>query len=461
VNPSETFIRAAFEAGCTRDQVENMARIGCIMQPRQLQASAAARKADTLSGPVEIGYGGARGGGKSHWLIGQLADDCLRYPGLKCLLLRKVGKSVKEAFADLLPKVMGGIQGEYEYIPSRSVLEFKNGSQIIIGHFQTEKQIDAYLGLEYDVIGVEEATTLTFSKYRSIRTCCRTSKEGWRPRTYSTTNPGNIGHAWYKERFITSKSRRRAFIHATVDDNAFVNPEYKQDLDELTGWQLRAWRFGDWDIAAGQYFTNFRRELHVVKPFDIRHMKVWGALDYGFHHYTMAYLLAEDGDGTIYHVAEHGERGWLIPDHAAGINAMLQRHGVTMGQLTTFVAGTDVFAKKDEGLTIADKYKAHGIDLKPANTDRINGAAEYLARLGNPDLLHEDGTLRRPPRMFFFNTCQRLITCIPSLQTDPNRPEDVLKVDIDDDGNGGDDPYDASRYGIMAASALRLMWGFG
>ena len=35
---------------------------------------------------------------------------------------------------------------------------------------------------------------------------------------------------------------------------------------------------------------------------------------------------------------------------------------------------------------------------------------------------------------------------------DPHRPEDVLKVDIDEDGEGGDDAYDACRYGIMVRS---------
>jgi phage terminase large subunit len=34
---------------------------------------------------------------------------------------------------------------------------------------------------------------------------------------------------------------------------------------------------------------------------------------------------------------------------------------------------------------------------------------------------------------------RRLLECSPSLQHDPNRPEDVLKVDADEDGVGGDD----------------------
>ena len=38
----------------------------------------------------------------------------------------------------------------------------------------------------------------------------------------------------------------------------------------------------------------------------------------------------------------------------------------------------------------------------------------------------------------------------PALEHNPNRPEDVLKADIDDDGNGGDDSADALRYALMA-----------
>jgi hypothetical protein len=40
---------------------------------------------------------------------------------------------------------------------------------------------DSVMGLEYDVIGIEEATTLSSRKHQSISTCCRTSKQNWRP----------------------------------------------------------------------------------------------------------------------------------------------------------------------------------------------------------------------------------------------------------------------------------------
>ena len=38
---------------------------------------------------------------------------------------------------------------------------------------------------------------------------------------------------------------------------------------------------------------------------------------------------------------------------------------------------------------------------------------------------------------------------------DPNRPEDVLKVDADEDGVGGDDSADALRY--LVATKARIV----
>jgi hypothetical protein len=98
----EVFGEQGRKAGCPGSQVQNFLRAGVVLQPRQLAASAAARLCDAPGGPTAVGYGGARGGGKSHWLLAQMGtDDCQRVPGLKCLLLRKVGKANMENFEDL------------------------------------------------------------------------------------------------------------------------------------------------------------------------------------------------------------------------------------------------------------------------------------------------------------------------------------------------------------------------
>lgn len=169
------------------------------------------------------------------------------------------------------------------------------------------------------------------------------------------------------------------------------------------------------------------------------------ALDYGFTHYTVVLLGCKDGDGNLFIVEEHTARKWLPDRHAAAVKAMLARHGLTVDRLRRFVAGADVFSKQSDGSTVAGQYAKLGIALRPANMERVNGWAEILQRLGDV----EAGVT---PRLFIHGRCARLIECLPSLQHDPNRPEDVLKVDADEDGIGGDDPADALRY-LVATKA--------
>jgi phage terminase large subunit len=445
----ENFYTTARAAGCPMDQVQNFVRGGVVLQPKQLRAAALARACDRSEGPVEIGYGGARGGGKSFlWTAQCGVDDSQRYPGLKTLLLRKVGKAGKESFDDLRRHVLMGLK--HDYSRTAGVVTFDNGSRIITGHFQRENDIDSYLGLEYDEIIVEEATTLSAKKYKDISTCNRTSKPGWRPRIYSSANPGGVGHAWYKAKFITPYQLRQEvntrFLPATVRDNRMVNAEYVGVLERLTGWEKRAWLEGDWDIQAGQFFTTFRRNAHVIKPISPDEIPsnwtLWASLDYGFTHYTVIYLLARDSDGVVYVLDEHAERKWLVARHAGALQTMLRRWDIPLERIETVQAGNDCFAKRHTGTTIASEYSAYGVELSPANDDRIQGAAEILRALSDPDA----GML---PQLKITEKCPRLIECLPAMMHDPNRPEDVLKIDADDDGIGGDDPYDSLRYGLM------------
>ena len=474
MNERDLFLNATKAAGCPEDQARNLVAARIWLQERQLAASAAARLCDLPDGPTAIGYGGARGGGKSHWLLAQMgADDCQRVPGLKCLLLRKVGKANLEHFEDLRRRLFNRLP--HEFSAFRGILAFANGSRIIAGHFQNEKDIDAYLGLEYDVIGIEEATTLTARKYQDITTCCRTSKPNWRPRIYSTTNPGGVGHGWYRTKFIVPFQNKRqtdtVFVPARVGDNAFNNPEYRKVLENLSGWQKRAWLDGSWDIAAGQYFTSFRRDVHVIEDFDDTRGHEWfAALDYGFAHYTVCLLGCRDGDGNTFIVDEHAERLWLPQRHAAAIKSMVERHKINgvvamrglqrmsmrsqdevqnrplaLSDLKRVSAGADVFSRQSDGTTIAQQYAKHGMTLRSANMDRVNGWAEVLQGFGDTE-----GGVR--PTLFIHARCRRLIETLPALQHDPNRPEDVLKVDADEDGNGGDDAADALRYLVATKS---------
>lgn len=414
----------------------------------QVRVHAAARLCDRPGGPTQLGIGGARGPGKSRGVFSQSAiDDCERFPSLKVLYLRKIQKNAKEQFEDLRRAALPHVKHEF----TNGVLQFSNGSRMFLGHFRNEKDIDQYLGIEYDLIVIEELTTLSKTKYQALLDSNRSSKPGFRPRIYATFNPGGVGHAWVKDLFITPWRQKREtdtrFVFGTVDDNVFNNPEYRKNLEKNVGWRLRAYRYGDWDIAAGQYFSNWSHDAIVkVNLKIVPGSEVWCSLDKGLRHPTVAYLFCKS-EGVVRVIDEHWRQGALTSQNAQDIHDMLSRHGLTVNHLRQFVASPDAFSKDghDSGKSIADEYEQHGIVLSRANSDRVNGAAEVMKLLGNVS--------SKPPiepLVQISDQCPKLIECLPAMQHDPKRPDDVLKVDIDDEGNGGDDPYEAFRYGVMA-----------
>lgn len=453
-NAAEVLCETAKSVGCPRDQIENFLGAGYVPQPRQLGFHAVARECDLPGKVDQASFGGARGPGKSHAVFAQVAlDDCQRVAGLKALYLRKIAKQAKEQLEDLRQGILR--HTPHEYARGTGVIMFPNGSRIQIGHFKDEKDVDNYLGMEYDVIAIEEATTLSLSKYKTLRDSNRTSKPGWRPRIYLTTNPGGIGHAWFRERFVTpwrnGNETYTRFIPATVDDNVFIDKDYKRKLEENTGWKLKAYRYGDWDIAAGQFFTTWRYDAHTCAPFPIpAHWRKYGAIDYGRNHPQVVRFGAEDGDGNFYIFGGYRKSQWLVPRHAKEIKDELARFGLTTKDLYRFVIGGDAFAKRDAPESIAEQYQKEGIRLSLADMRRIDGAETMLELLGDPD-----GGIE--PRLKIFRTCASLIECIPMMEHDPNRPEDVLKIDVDEDGNGGDDEYDCCRYLCMSRKQFSSM----
>jgi len=233
------FIQTARTLGVSRDSLERFLSAQYIPQIQQLKFHALARKADTILELDEIGFGGARGGGKTHTVFAQAAlDDCQRIPNLKVLYLRKKVGSLVEMISDLRKKVLKNVRHK----ATINQIRFPNGSIIVCGHFQNENDVNNYLGLEYDIIVIEEATQLTQTKLELVGASLRTSKD-FKPRMYLTTNPGGVGHTYFKNKFILpwrdDKETTTAFIPAKVEDNKFNNPTYINRLRQLTGWIRR------------------------------------------------------------------------------------------------------------------------------------------------------------------------------------------------------------------------------
>ena len=450
--------RAAKSAGVPSDTIKRYIKAGYVALPHQLEFAAYARQAD--GGEIDkVGIGGRRGPGKTHGVFAHtVIDDLQRVPGLKFLFLRKVKKAARESFEDLRVKVLSAVPHDYKV--QQGLLTLPNGSRMIIGHFNAESDIDAYLGIEYDGMIVEELNTLSKTKVDLLFGSLRTSKPNWHPRAYPTFNPGGVGHGHVKKTFIIpfrrGKETLTRFVDCGVDDNPFVNKSYRRFLEGLTGWLKRAWLHGDWDILAGQFFTTWNEKHHVYDSKLPAGNDYWLALDYGRVHWNVALLLCQIGD-TIYVVDEYASRYMSVQDDAANIHAMLARHGLTIRDMIAMPAGHDIFIKRKrneyQDKSIAEDYLDYGIEWEHAVTDRVNGAAEILKLLGNP-------RRNKPARLLIHKRCSGLIERMPLMEHDPKRPEDILKVDCDETGEGGDDHIDCLRYGIMAAGGQnRLVTG--
>ncbi len=451
VTPLERMLLQAKAAGCPRDQIERFLAAGYVPLPKQLLFHAAARQADRAGMADKIALGGARGPGKSHAIFAQIAlDDCQRYPNSRILYLRKVGKAAKESLDALREKLLKNVA--HSYNRQEGIIKFANGSTIITGHFQNEKDIDQYIGLEYFAIAIEERTQLGQAKIEMLRGSLRSSIPGRRPREYSSTNPGGVGHVQFKNEFVipgrSGREQGTRFIEATWKDNVWLDEGYVRYLKGLTGVLGRMWREGDWDVGAGQYFVHWDYAQHVISKWQYwpipAHWPVWAGFDYGFGHPTSVHFYTEV-NGILYTVAEHIKPYWLPKQHAAALKDIARTIGRDLRRIT-FHAGHDCFSRESTGRTIAEQYAEEGVNIVPATINREQGAAAMLERLGDPR-----GGIS--PTWYILDTCPVLAETIPAMQTSPSNAKDVIKVDADEAGEGGDDAYDSARYGLMANAA--------
>lgn len=426
-----------------------MTDIKIALQPKQRQLL------ETMETTPVLFYGGAKGGGKSRGMRDVFLIRRFKYPGTNAGIFRQ---TYGELEANHIRPLFQNYPSLREYYnDSKKLLSLPNGSTIEFCYAANEKDLDNYQGREFDDLGIEEAGQWTEPMFRTLHGSNRTSKPGIKPRCLLTGNPGGIGHGWLKRLFVerrfNSKERPTdyAFIQAKVWDNAALmenDPDYVHKLEANPNEALRkAYLDGDWDIFAGQFFQEISRDVHFIKPFEIPpHWNRFGAYDFGFNHPAAFGWFANDEDGNTYLYREFIKAQQRVDQFAKALNS----YGDT-ASLYPIVAGHDCWTVKGvlkdsaQPPTVAEEFATHGISLKKATVDRIQGAAQlrsYLAWRDRPN---------NKPRFYIFNNCPISFDTISRMIHDPDRVEDVLKVDASEgDPQSGDDAYDMIRYGLMS-----------
>ena len=377
-----------------------------------------------------IAYGGARGGGKTWAVRTKAMLLACRYAGIKILIVRRSFQELRDNH--ILPLQME-LRDLARWKEQEKRFIFPNGSYIRFGYCSAERDVLQYQGQEYDIIFIDEATQLTEFQFQTFKGCLRGAND-FPKRMYLTCNPGGVGHAWVKRLFIDrqyvegERPEDYEFIQAKVTDNPVLmkkDPEYINMLRSLPYELREAWLNGSWDIFAGQYFSEWNRDVHVVEPFAIpAWWRRYITIDYGLD-MLAAYLIVVDDHDMAYVVQEvykgrdlgEGAKGLIVSEAAAEVKALAGN-----GDIAAYLAPPDLWnARQETGKSVADIFAESGIYLTQTNNDRIDGWMAMHERLHVFD--DEQGV--QVAKLRIFPQCINLIRTLPQLRYDDKRINDV------------------------------------
>jgi len=405
-----------------------------------------------------VGFGGARGGGKS-WAVRTKAILLgFKYPGIKMLIIRK---SYPEIVKNHIEPLMAILYGVCKYNKTEKIIYFPNGSQIICGYCKDDTSVDQYQGQEYDVIFFDEATQLKEQWIKKIAASCRGAND-FPKRIYYTCNPGGQGHGYIKRIFIDRKFEINenpddyVFIQSLVTDNKVLmekDPEYVRFLENLPPTIREAWLNGRWDVFEGAFFEEFRTSpdpqmcaehgisvedalkervwTHVIEPFDIpRNWKVYHSYDWGYGKPFSCDWWAMDFDENLYLILQlYGCTGvpneglkWSNEEQFKEIHNIESSHKWLMGRKIYGPADPSIW-DGSRGVSAAEIADKNGVYFEPGVNDRIPGWMQVRERMK----FDENGY----PKIYFFNTCKNAIRTIPLMMFDEHKIED-MDSDLED-----------------------------
>ena len=404
-----------------------------IPNPKQIEFFKARAK--------HIGYGGARGGGKSWAGRRKAVMLCMRYDALRGLLLRRTMPQLRNNH--IIP-LREELHGYAAYNQDERAFLFPNKSRLNLGYCDNDGDLLQFQGQEFDFIIFEEATQFSEQWITFICTSLRTTRTDFKPRVYYTCNPGGVGHEYIKRLFIDRNFKENenpddyVFIQAHVYDNKVLmdaNPEYIDMLKALPEHKRRAHLEGCWDVYEGQVFEEFRNDsshyddrrwTHVIEPFDPpKEWRIYRSFDFGYSKPFSCAWWAVDFDGRMYRILElygcvpnEPDVGvkWTPDEIFREIKRIENEHSWLAGKQIYGVADPAIW-DVSRGISIAETAEKHGIYFEPGDNKRLPGWMQMHYRLA----FDEEGI----PMMYIFSNCRAFIRTIPLLTYDEHKPEDI------------------------------------
>lgn len=259
-----------------------------------------------LDDKKEVFYGGAAGGGKSSALL-MAALKYVDVPDYSALLLRRTYADLSKqgALMDRAKEWLSSTGASWN--EQRKMWTFPSGARLAFGYLETENDKFQYQGAEYQFCGFDELSQFTETQYTYLFSRLRRLKNSDIPiRMRSGSNPGGVGAAWVKERFIpdlflpedaieeriwtketfddeSGKVNTRYFVPARLDDNPYLDQaEYDESLGELDPVTRAQLRRGDWQITLRGDILYMWSEPHVLITWS-QFEKVFGSRHIPYH----------------------------------------------------------------------------------------------------------------------------------------------------------------------------------
>ncbi|MGH7734294.1 MAG: terminase large subunit domain-containing protein, partial [Gemmatimonadales bacterium] len=397
----------------------------------------------------EVVYGGARGGGKTDAAPGDFALHARRYAAAaKGLLVRRT----RVALEPTIERARAVFARErVRWSETKSAFVWPTGAVLYCRHLNRDADAERYQGHDYTRVYVEELTQFAdprvVDKLKATLRSAAGAPVGFR----ATCNPGGVGHAWVKARYIDpgpwqvasepftspldgeTRELDRLFIPARLADNPKLlaqDPLYVARLGQSGSAQLvRAWLEGDWNVVEGAFFDKWSA-ANIVEPFRIPDF--WTRIrsfDWGYAAPFSVGWWAVASDSTLVSGGRRIPRGalvryreWYGSDGRANVGLRLEAEAVAAGirqrdageTMAYSVADPSIFAE-DGGPSIAERFRREGVFFRRADNTRVGklGAVSGWDQLRARIAGGEDG-----PMLVVFSTCRDFLRTVPSLGHD-------------------------------------------
>lgn len=417
----------------------------------------------------ELFYGGARGGGKTDFLLGDFLIHQGKYgKHAHGIIFRRTLTEMTE-IERRSHQIYAPLGAKYN--SQKHEWKFPKGGTLLLRYLDKDKDADNYQGHSYTWVGVDEVGNFPNPEpIDKIRATLR-SAHGVPCYLRLTGNPGGPGHNWVKERYIRKGPfqifsyqpqpeeapqiwSQAVFIPAQLEDNILLmqnDPDYESKIAAAGGKQLyKAWRYGDWDAIVGAVFDEWRRDLHVIDNPDYEAPPGWtlaGGMDWGYRAPGWFGLFATGPDGDVVCLDEIYFRQQTGPDVGRSVGLMCRKYGPVQ-----YIAGDEQmwYQTGVSSPTIAEEvqegiFKAFGKNGRTFAPVLIQASHGRGSRLTKLQVMHRylawkaDATGNvapwNQPLLKFHVKAKNAIRTLPSLTYDDNHPEDV-------DTDAEDHPYD-------------------